>query len=185
VLAAVSTGHKIGMLAVAGLFIAFALFSSFVAPRYWPDFPGARGKRAYIAATLAIFLTMILAVEFFAVEEEEAEGAEAAQEEQGPTGASGAGRSVKVSETEFRIALPETELPAGSYEFQLENDGEIGHDLTIEGPGVDDQKTPVIGPKETATLKVVLEPGTYTFYCSVPGHREGGMETKVEVSEPG
>ena len=33
----------------------------------------------------------------------------------------------------------------------------------------------------TKTLTLNLKPGTYVFYCSVPGHRAAGMEGKLTV----
>jgi hypothetical protein len=78
VLAAISTAHKIGMLVAAGLFIVWALASSFLFPRYRPDFPGGNGRNAHIAVSALLFVIMFLAVEFFAVEEEEPGGEEPA-----------------------------------------------------------------------------------------------------------
>jgi uncharacterized cupredoxin-like copper-binding protein len=181
VLAALSTGHKVGMLIVAGVFIVFALASSFLFPRYWPQFPGPRGRNAYIVVCLALFVSMILAVEFFAVEEEEAEGAEPAAAETTAAETGSAARTITVAETEFKIELPSASLDAGAYVFELENKGKVGHDLEIEGGAVE-EKTPVIGPGETAKLEVNLEPGDYELYCTVPGHRDAGMETELSVS---
>lgn len=182
VLAALSTSHKVGMLVVAGTFIVFALASSFVFPRWWPQFPGPRGRNAYIVVCIALFVAMLLAVEFFAVEEEEAHGAEAvAEETQPPAAEAGAANTVKVAETEFKVEVASTELAPGATVFELKNDGKIEHDLAVEGQGVE-EKTPVIGAGETARLEVDLKPGTYVLYCAVPGHREAGMETEVTVS---
>jgi uncharacterized cupredoxin-like copper-binding protein len=205
VLAAVSTEHKIGMLVVAGLFIGFALASSFVFPRYRPQFPGSKGLSAFIVVSLALFVAMLLAVEFFAVEEEEAEaGTETAEVQEAPetttsettteptveteteaepttTEAAATPQAVTVSGTEFAFALTPSDVNPGVVVFRLENDGQIGHDLAIEGPGVE-EKTPVIDAGETAELEVELAPGDYELYCSVPGHREGGMEVELQVA---
>ena len=43
-------GHEIGLIVVAVLFIAFALASSFLVPRYKPDFPGPNGMSVFIIA---------------------------------------------------------------------------------------------------------------------------------------
>ena len=70
VVAALSTGHKIGLLVVALTFIGFSLLSSFVFPRRNPDFPGDRGLSVFIVVSIVLFALMIGAVEVFAVESE-------------------------------------------------------------------------------------------------------------------
>ena len=86
-----------------------------------------------------------------------------------------------VTETEFKIALPKNTLAAGSYAFEVANDGKIEHDLVVQGNGVD-EKTPTIQPGSSATLNVDLKPGTYDVYCSIPGHKQAGMDVKLTVS---
>jgi hypothetical protein len=60
-----STGNEIALIVVAGVFIAFALVSSIVVPRYKPDFPGPAGLSVFVMASVVIFGLMIAAVNFF------------------------------------------------------------------------------------------------------------------------
>jgi hypothetical protein len=76
VLAAVSTQNKLVLGGMATIFIAFAVVSSFVLPRRDPQFPGDKRNR-FLAVTAVLFVCMLLAVEFFAVEEEEHGGEQA------------------------------------------------------------------------------------------------------------
>jgi uncharacterized cupredoxin-like copper-binding protein len=186
VLLALSTSHKIGLAGVAAVFIVFALASSFLFPRYRPSYPAGR-LGWFIVVTLVLFVGMLAAVEIFGREPAE----KAAAENEPTTSAStstttsdngGAGQTVQVSEKEFKITLPSTTLKPGSYTFDLSNDGKIQHDLAIEGPGVSNAKTPLINGGQHATLKVKLTAGTYDFYCSVPGHKQLGMDVKVKVA---
>ena len=68
---ALSTGNKLGLGIMAAIFIAFALASAMVIPRYRPDFPG-RGLGAFTVATVALFVAMMAAVVVFGAEDEEA-----------------------------------------------------------------------------------------------------------------
>jgi hypothetical protein len=65
VLVALETGHKIALIVVAAAFIVFALVSSFVVPRYKPDFPGPTGLSVYVIASLVFFALMVAAINFF------------------------------------------------------------------------------------------------------------------------
>ena len=58
-------GHEIGLIVVAAFFIAFALASSFLVPRYKPDFPGPSGMSVFVIASVVMFGLMVAAVNFF------------------------------------------------------------------------------------------------------------------------
>ena len=60
-----STGNEIALIVVAAIFIAFALVSSFLVPRYKPDFPGPSGLSVFAIASVVMFVLMIAAVNFF------------------------------------------------------------------------------------------------------------------------
>lgn len=61
----------------------------------------------------------------------------------------------------------------------LKNEGALEHDLLIEGSGFR-LHVPAIGSTDAAALRIT-ERGTYTFYCSIPGHRGAGMEGIIRV----
>jgi hypothetical protein len=58
-------GHEIGLIVVAAIFIAFALASSFLVPRFKPDYPGPAGMSVFVIASIVLFALMIAAVNFF------------------------------------------------------------------------------------------------------------------------
>ena len=176
-LAGLSTGNTIGLSVVAALFVGFALVSSFVVPRRFPDFPGKNGIGVFAIVCTVLFVAQLAAVIVFGVESE-AKGAEHAAGKQG-----GPSHTIKVQEKEFRIVLPGLKtLAPGSYIFKVQNVGKIPHDLAIDGPKVTGgKKTSLIQPGGTATLTVALGKGSYTLYCNVPGHRAAGMSAKIAV----
>ena len=47
------------------IFIAFALASSLLVPRYKPDFPGPAGLSVFAIVSLVMFGLMVAAVNFF------------------------------------------------------------------------------------------------------------------------
>jgi hypothetical protein len=58
-------GHEVGLIIVAVVFIAFALVSSFVVPRFKPDFPGPTGLSVFAIVSVVMFGLMVVAVNFF------------------------------------------------------------------------------------------------------------------------
>jgi uncharacterized cupredoxin-like copper-binding protein len=68
-------------------------------------------------------------------------------------------------------------MKAGPLEFNVDNVGEDDHNLSIKGR--DD--TVAIPPAGSGQLTVNLGPGTYTLYCSLPGHEANGMRTTLTV----
>ena len=190
-LLALSTTQKVGLgLAVLG-FAGFSLIVSMLVPRWYPQFPG-RGLRVFLVTCVLLFVGMMSAMIFIARETSEAEAkgneptteataTEATTTQSTTTVTTKVLSDVTATETEFKIALPSSTIAAGSYSFDVKNDGKIEHDFVIKGNGVD-EKTPTIGAGESATLDVDLKPGTYDVYCSIPGHKQAGMDVKLTVT---
>ena len=72
---ALTTGHEIGLATMGGLFIAFALLSSFVFPRFREDFPTKKGLRWYLPLAFCFFIAMLASVLVFGREKKEAAAA--------------------------------------------------------------------------------------------------------------
>jgi plastocyanin len=81
---------------------------------------------------------------------------------------------------QLRFNTTSLQARAGSVQLILANPSPIQHNISIQGPGVNAQG-PTVGHGSTSTVSASLKPGTYTFYCSVPGHRQAGMQGTLTV----
>jgi hypothetical protein len=87
---------------------------------------------------------------------------------------------VEVRLTDDSIEMP-NEISGGKVEFEVSNAGESPHGFVIEGVdgGIDDLRA-----DQLETLRVELDPGTYTVYSPVEGDRDAGLEVQLAVTEP-
>jgi plastocyanin len=99
-------------------------------------------------------------------------------------GAGGGGGTIKfAADPSGALAYAQTQVsgPAGSDTIDFTNDSSTPHDVTIEDSGGNQvaQTDTISGDTTDATAD--LQPGTYTFFCSVDGHREAGMEGTLTI----
>jgi mono/diheme cytochrome c family protein len=117
VLLGLTTDQKLGLAGTAAVFIAFALVTALLIPRYRPDFPGRKGLGLFVVVTLLLTVAMIGAVVVFAAEDEGAEAAHVETEltETEPTETETGPAETETGETETTPATtaPEEEAPAG------------------------------------------------------------------------
>jgi uncharacterized cupredoxin-like copper-binding protein len=93
--------------------------------------------------------------------------------ETGETGGDGGAATFSVTGTEFAFDPASLSVPADEeITVELVNGGTIEHDFTLDEAGV----KIAVPATETGSASFTVPAGTYTFYCSVPGHREAGME---------
>lgn len=102
-----------------------------------------------------------------------------------PSGGGGGGASTLEVNADpgGSLAYEEDSLEASAGEVTIEftNESSLPHDVRIEdADGNDIGGTDQITGSETDAT-VDLEAGDYTFFCSVPGHRVGGMEGPLTV----
>jgi plastocyanin len=65
----------------------------------------------------------------------------------------------------------------GQITVKMQNKSGTPHDIVIDGKG----KGEVVQDGGTSQFQADFTAGSYTFYCSVPGHRQAGMQGKLTV----
>jgi plastocyanin len=87
--------------------------------------------------------------------------------------------AISIEAREFSLSPSDLHAAAGSVAIQYKNAGAIEHTLMIDGVAGFKLDVAKAGDVDAATVK--LEPGTYTLYCDIPGHRAAGMEDHLTV----
>lgn len=99
-----------------------------------------------------------------------------------PSGGAGGALSLSAnSEGQLAYSTKSLSAKAGKVTIDFSNSAPLSHNVTIES-----SSGSVVGSTPTfqggsKTLSLSLKPGTYKFFCSVPGHRQAGMEGTLVV----
>lgn len=88
---------------------------------------------------------------------------------------------IEAASSGLAFTAKSAEAEAGAVTVDFTNPQAVPHDVAIES-----ENGEVLGQTEELTegsdsTKINLKPGTYTFFCTVPGHREAGMEGTLVV----
>ena len=175
-----------------------------------PDFPGSRGILAAVVAYFAVLVaatTTFAVLQANTNTEERTHNEEAAAKAHEAeaqlasgtttsttsvaetttsttTAPSGAETTVKLAaDPSGQLAFEQKSLSAkaGSVTIDFDNSSPVGHDVCVESPAGDEVGCSDIITGSSTSLTEDLQAGKYTFYCSVPGHREAGMEGPLTV----
>jgi plastocyanin len=93
-----------------------------------------------------------------------------------------AASTLQLAASPTQIAFDTTQLTSkpGKVTIDFKNPAAIEHDVAIEENGKVIAKSALVSEGKTS-VSADLEPGTYTFLCTVPGHAEAGMEGTLTV----
>ena len=100
------------------------------------------------------------------------------------TAAAGGGATIDISTpsgSDLAFDQKSVTTKAGSDTIDFNNQQALQHDVVVADSNGDIVGQTDLVSSGTADATVDLQPGTYTFYCSVPGHREAGMEGTLTV----
>jgi plastocyanin len=176
-------------------------------PNFPPSRAALRGLVAYFAALVAATTTFAV-LQATASDERQHNQEASAQIEQGQTAAAaptggattaqassggatagggaaggGGGQALKLSSpSSGQPAYDTNQLTAkpGKVTIGFDNPSPVQHDVAIAQGSKELAKSDLISGGSTS-VSTTLKPGKYTYYCTVPGHREAGMEGTLTV----
>ena len=131
------------------------------------EFPGSPGRARLVMLTSFVLVAATITSAVLT-------GGEGLEEH----GAAATGRSLALAADPggaLRFDKTSASVLAGRVTVALTNDSDIEHNVTIAQDDRSLGATSTI-TKSSDTVTVELAPGDYVFYCSVPGHRQSGME---------
>ena len=99
----------------------------------------------------------------------------------GSGGGGGQVVEIPIADSGFMFTITTATASAGTVTLKAMNPQSTPHDISIKGNGVDEKGNQVSGG-DTSTVTATLTPGTYEYYCSVPGHEAAGMKGTLTVS---
>jgi plastocyanin len=70
---------------------------------------------------------------------------------------------------------------AGKVTVNFTNTSPVPHDVRIESSGGEELGGTEVISESSESATVDLKPGEYTYFCSIPGHRQAGMEGTLTV----
>lgn len=95
------------------------------------------------------------------------------------------GSSVTIDATlrEWAVDLSQSEVAAGGVTINVTNAGSMAHNLTVKDSSGNNlgATTTFRGSDGVQTIKLELTAGTYTLYCSLPGHAQRGQSITLTV----
>jgi uncharacterized cupredoxin-like copper-binding protein len=97
-------------------------------------------------------------------------------------GGTGGAQTVKVAETEYKLDPDNPTVKPGKVSFDVTNDGQMVHSLTVEGPDGGSTLDKDLQPGDSGELTVDLSaPGKYEFFCPIDGQKGLGMVGDITV----
>jgi plastocyanin len=85
---------------------------------------------------------------------------------------------IPVAPSGLAYVFADARAPAGQLTIRSENPQPVPHDIAIDGIS---EKGDIVSDGGVSEFTTTLQPGEYTFYCTVEGHRAGGMEGTLVV----
>ena len=144
-----------------------------------------RSRRRYPAAAAAIAAVALFTAACGSSSSSPSTSTETAPVGVGPTSTGGGGMMVDVQLQNYKITKLPMHLKPGKYTFHVTNKGPSSHNLTITGPGLSAAHTPTFAAGGSENLTVTLKNGSYDFFCSIPGHKQLGLNQEVMVGSGG